>query len=216
VSLNSKAERGVCTRVLSLTRAAGARHFGPDLRAPLCGRGNLLYVSSLGARAPQAGETSTKVRGIGTTIRTCQKGSPIMNSAKRNACGPSAVTVRRYGQTIILEPQEPRIGGGSVSVTPSLWSEIVAATSAGPGPGSGGESGRHRAARLLRPAQCRRRRRLHGRIARSGDPRRGVLYRRGKRPRSGTRLARGPPRLRLLTSGGSWRTRFALGVFLAT
>jgi ABC-type branched-subunit amino acid transport system ATPase component len=53
-----------------------------------------------------------------------------MNSAKRNACGPSAVTVRRYGQTIILEPQEPRIGGGSVSVTPSLWSEIVAAVDA--------------------------------------------------------------------------------------
>lgn len=40
---------------------------------------------------------------------------------------PPGVTVRRYGQTIILEPEEPRESGRSVSVQPSFWSGLVAA-----------------------------------------------------------------------------------------
>jgi hypothetical protein len=41
-----------------------------------------------------------------------------------------AVTVRRYGHTIILEPQGPSGGDGSVSVQPSFWSDLVAAVDA--------------------------------------------------------------------------------------
>jgi ABC-type branched-subunit amino acid transport system ATPase component len=40
---------------------------------------------------------------------------------------PSGVTVRRYGQTIILEPQEPLSRGGSVTVAPSFWADLLAA-----------------------------------------------------------------------------------------
>jgi ABC-type phosphonate transport system ATPase subunit len=53
-----------------------------------------------------------------------------MKASQRNAAASSAVTVRRYGQTIILEPPQPREGGFSVSVAPSFWSEIVAAVEA--------------------------------------------------------------------------------------
>jgi hypothetical protein len=54
-----------------------------------------------------------------------------MKSAPRDAAGLPAVTVRRYGRTIILEPQTPSGGGGgSVSVQPSFWSDIVAAVDA--------------------------------------------------------------------------------------
>jgi ABC-type branched-subunit amino acid transport system ATPase component len=52
-----------------------------------------------------------------------------MNSGRRGLLG-SGVTVRRYGQTIILEPQEPLAQGGSVTVQPSFWSDIVAAVDA--------------------------------------------------------------------------------------
>ncbi len=53
-----------------------------------------------------------------------------MNSGQGSADGWSAVTVRRYGETIILEPQQPLSRGGSVSVEPSFWSELVAAVDA--------------------------------------------------------------------------------------
>jgi ABC-type branched-subunit amino acid transport system ATPase component len=53
-----------------------------------------------------------------------------MDSRQRKADRSSAVTVRRYGQTIILEPRQPRSRGGSVSVAPSFWSELVAAVDA--------------------------------------------------------------------------------------
>ncbi len=52
-----------------------------------------------------------------------------MRSGQREAATSTPVTVRRYGQTIILEPPQPR-EGGSVSVAPSLWSDIVAAVDA--------------------------------------------------------------------------------------
>jgi len=53
-----------------------------------------------------------------------------MNSGQGSVDGWSAVTVRRYGETIILEPQQPLARGGSVSVEPSFWSELVAAVDA--------------------------------------------------------------------------------------
>lgn len=52
-----------------------------------------------------------------------------MKSRQRGVMASAAVTVRRYGQTIILEPQEPR-RGQSVSVAPSFWSELAAAVDA--------------------------------------------------------------------------------------
>lgn len=53
-----------------------------------------------------------------------------MTSGERPADSLLAVTVRRYGETIILEPQEPRTRGGSVSVEPSFWSDLIAAVDA--------------------------------------------------------------------------------------
>lgn len=53
-----------------------------------------------------------------------------MHSGQRELAGSSAVTVRRYGKTIILEPRQPRARGGSVSVAPSFWSDLVAAVDA--------------------------------------------------------------------------------------
>jgi ABC-type branched-subunit amino acid transport system ATPase component len=53
-----------------------------------------------------------------------------MNSGSRSSDAVSTVTVRRYGQTIILEPRQPRKRGGSVSVAPSFWSDLVAAVDA--------------------------------------------------------------------------------------
>jgi len=53
-----------------------------------------------------------------------------MNCGPGSSDGWSAVTVRRYGETIILEPQQPLARGGSVSVEPSFWSELVAAVDA--------------------------------------------------------------------------------------
>lgn len=53
-----------------------------------------------------------------------------MESRQPDAAASCPVTVRRYGQTFILEPPEPRSGGVSVSVAPSLWSEFVAAVDA--------------------------------------------------------------------------------------
>ncbi len=52
-----------------------------------------------------------------------------MKSPQRAASG-WAVTVRRYGKTIILEPAQPRAGGVSVTVSPSFWSDLVAAVDA--------------------------------------------------------------------------------------
>lgn len=53
-----------------------------------------------------------------------------MKARLRGVSRPSAVTVRQYGQTIILEPLQPREGGVAVSVAPSLWSEFIAAVDA--------------------------------------------------------------------------------------
>lgn len=53
-----------------------------------------------------------------------------MNFGHPDAAAFRAVTVRRYGRTIILEPQEPTGGGRSVSVSPSFWSDLVAAVDA--------------------------------------------------------------------------------------
>ncbi len=58
-----------------------------------------------------------------------KKVSPPSGAGQRLAAGLAAVTVRRYGRTIILEPQSPR-AGGSVSVRPSIWSELAAAVDA--------------------------------------------------------------------------------------
>jgi hypothetical protein len=49
-----------------------------------------------------------------------------MDFTPRAAGRLSGVTVRRYGQTIILEPREPR-AGSAISVAPSFWSGLVAA-----------------------------------------------------------------------------------------
>jgi hypothetical protein len=53
-----------------------------------------------------------------------------MKSRQRGVSRLSAVTVRQYGQMIILEPPQPREGGVAVSVAPSLWSEFIAAVDA--------------------------------------------------------------------------------------
>ena len=52
-----------------------------------------------------------------------------MRARSRETMPVSAVTVRRYGETIILEPSMPK-GGISVSVSPSFWSDLVAAVDA--------------------------------------------------------------------------------------
>jgi ABC-type branched-subunit amino acid transport system ATPase component len=49
---------------------------------------------------------------------------------RRASADRAAVTVRRYGPVIILEPREPRAQGGSVTVRPSFWSELAAAVDA--------------------------------------------------------------------------------------
>jgi ABC-type branched-subunit amino acid transport system ATPase component len=53
-----------------------------------------------------------------------------MKPATGSAAGFSAVTVRRFGRTIILEPQLPLAAGGSVSVEPTFWTGVAAAVDA--------------------------------------------------------------------------------------
>jgi hypothetical protein len=53
-----------------------------------------------------------------------------MKIAQTSAAGFTAVTVRRFGSTIVLEPQLPRPSGGSVSVEPSFWTSLATAVDA--------------------------------------------------------------------------------------